>query len=336
MNLLEHQLEPYLQGVLRTEATERGVLFHRLTEAQVTYVSRQPVFAAFARSPAGVRIGLVTNSTFVDVTLSVPPADATVPNVALDVEVDGVVTTRSQPVPAGGAASFAQRLFEAPRDADEGLYREVCLYLPYHRPLVLERLDVDDHATVDPLPKPGRRLLMLGDSITQGAFASSGFASMATQLGRLLDMELLNQGLGGHMFDEQFVDVRLHFNPDVVVVAYGTNDWSVRTREQEQRHVSAFVGRVRRTFSPQRTAVVVVTPLWRHDGGRLGPGGTLADFSTGIAEAAAAVGGVQIIDGLRLVPQRGEYFSDGVHLNDTGSSLCAAGLFCEMRKAGIV
>jgi hypothetical protein len=335
MDLLEHQLEPYLQGVLRTEATERGVLFHRLTEAQVSYVSRQPVFAAFARSPAGVRMGLVTNASFVDVTLCVPPGDATVPTVALDVEVDGVVTTHAQPVPAEGMASFTMRLFEAPRDVDEGLCREVSVYLPYHRPVILEGLCVDDHATVDPLPRPARRLLMFGDSITQGAFASSGFASMATQLGRLLDMELLNQGLGGHMFDEQFVDAHLHFNPDVVVVAYGTNDWSMRTREQERRHVSAFVGRVRRTFSPQRTAVVVATPLWRHDGGRLGPGGTLADFCAGIAEAAAAVGGVQVIDGARLVPQRSEYFSDGVHLNDTGSSLCAAGLFCEMRKAGI-
>jgi hypothetical protein len=47
------------------------------------------------------------------------------------------------------------------------------------------------------------------------------------------------------------------------------------------------------------------------------------------------VHGVHVIDGFRLVPQRQEFFSDGVHPNEAGMLHAAVSLAVELRRAGL-
>ncbi len=156
------------------------------------------------------------------------------------------------------------------------------------------------------------------DSITQGMDARGPASIYTTQLARMLNAELLNVGVGGHIYDLDALDDELPFTPDLVTIAYGTNDWS-RGLSQDQiaRTVEDYLQRLTSTIA-RSARVFVLTPLWRHNGHETKAGGTLVEFSQAIANAAAGIEGVSVVDGTSLVPHRADLFADGTHPTDEG------------------
>ena len=70
------------------------------------------------------------------------------------------------------------------------------------------------------------KILFFGDSITQGytsEFPSLTYTNIVT---RELNAESVNQGIGAALFDATDLDEELPFSPEMVFVAYGTNDWA--------------------------------------------------------------------------------------------------------------
>ena len=45
--------------------------------------------------------------------------------------------------------------------------------------------------------------------------------SLPVQLARFFEMDLLNQGVGGYIFNARSLDEEISYQPDVVTVAYG-------------------------------------------------------------------------------------------------------------------
>lgn len=327
MNLVDNDILAYLSGALHVERFETGVLPHRMTPAQRAYTDKTERYVARARSAAGVQVAFVTDSPFVKLRMYLPATDSIkYRQAAVDVECDGVVTQHAVPTDERTEAFFDKQVLAA----DGGPMHTVRLYLPYHRPVHLQTIELASGARVEAVPRPGKRLLTVGDSITQGAFASSSYPTFAVQLARLLGMELLNHGLGGHCFDEHILDSDIDYEPDLVTVAYGTNDWTARTVDQLRAYEAAFVRKLRGVFPRERTRIVVVSPLWRADAADERLGGPLRAFCDAVLNVAAATGGVEVIDGWRLMPHRVGVFTDGVHPNDVGMPLYAINLYREL------
>ncbi|MBD3241862.1 MAG: hypothetical protein GF331_14835, partial [Chitinivibrionales bacterium] len=222
MNLIDKDIVPFLHGAIETERLETGMLPLRMTAAQLARADREERFVARARSAAGMQIAFITDSPSVHLRMHIPAVNSIRHSrVTVDIECDGWVRQQSVAVSDG-----EQALFDAPvvNGGDERM-RTVRLYLPYHRPVHIQAVEVARGARVEPLPRGPKRLLAIGDSITQGAYAGCAYTAYAVQLARLLDAELLNHGLGGHVFDEEILDEKLVYQPDLVTVAYGTNDW---------------------------------------------------------------------------------------------------------------
>ena len=59
------------------------------------------------------------------------------------------------------------------------------------------------------------------------------------------------------------LDGALGFTPDLITVAYGTNDWSCKPRDMLVRDAEECLDGVRRLW-PQ-VPLVVIGPLWRGD-----------------------------------------------------------------------
>ena len=76
----------------------------------------------------------------------------------------------------------------------------VTVYLPWFAKVVIRQVRLSDGACVLPVKK-SRRLLAFGDSITQGYTANFSSLSYVNQVARQLDVEVLNQGVGGYFFD---------------------------------------------------------------------------------------------------------------------------------------
>ncbi len=309
--LAECDLAPLLQGVVRHETEGDRVRLHRFTQRQIDAFSEREGWLIRCRCHAGSAIAMRTDTQRLHLKAQVYAGARQY--LGIDVEVDGMVL--------GGLRRETQTeqlddllldLTHLPRRP-----RQVRIWLPHSLPLGLTELLVDDDASVEPLPPAGCRLLTLGDSITQGMNAVSTFCTYPVQLARLLNAELLNQGVGGHVFAPHTLDPDLAFAPDIVTIAYGTNDWSSGiTPAVLAEKVLGYLQRLRTIWPAAH--LVLMSPIYRVAGEEQRACGTLRDVSRIIGQAAADVKGVTFIDGFSLLPHQPWYMPDGTHPNEAG------------------
>jgi hypothetical protein len=311
MNLLERDdLGELLTGCIRTEQTDSGLRFHRLTERQVAHFEEaNESWGVRANCSAGVQLKIVTDSRILDLTGRILPGARQY--AGLDVEVDGRVIGSHRFDASDETRDI--RLVEFSMRHE----REITVTFPQSAIPDLDALNVEDDASVRPQKRKHPRYLAIGDSITQGMDARGPASAYPVQLTRMLSAELLNLGVGGHIFDIDSLDADLPFAPDIVTVAYGTNDWSREiSREDIGETVTAYLTRLSEIYPD--ADIYVLTPIWRENGNEVRAGGTLVEFSSAIARAASTFGRVTIIDGTTLVPNRSDLLPDGTHPNDEG------------------
>lgn len=345
MNILEHNPKDYFHGMVDIYEGDDGVGLKRVTDLQmVHYEGCNDRWPLRARCNAGVTLVLKTDSKSLDLSFKV--VEGARQYLGLDVEVDGVLVrsvfvddylksggvtiTNNESGLAGvhseGEGVFVVRVFEYEAQKE----RTVRVFLPQSVGLVFRSVEVERGASVAVVEKPEKKLLCLGDSITQGMDAKHPMTAYATQLARLLDADLLNQGVGGHIFDADSFDAGLAFDADVVTVAYGTNDWNGgKTVSEIQENVSLYLEKVRARYPS--ADVFVLGPIWRTIGDEVRSGGTLWEFSDVILEKARAFGGVRCLDGLALVPHQEHLVPDGTHPNDEGFLHYALNLYRVMK-----
>ena len=321
MNLLERDdLGGLLTGCVRTEKTDSGLRFHRHTKRQVDHFEEaNEAWGIRANCAAGVQLSIVTDSRTLKLTGRM--LQGARQYAGLDVEVDGRVIG-SHRLDAGVETRTLSLTDFSMRHE-----REITVTFPQSAIPELDALEIEDDAEVRP-PKPkARRYLAIGDSITQGMDAKGPASAYPVQLAKLLNAEMLNLGVGGHIFDVDALDAELPFEPDIVTVAYGTNDWSREiTREDVAETVDVYLKRLSKMVPG--ADIFVITPIWRENGNDVRAGGTLVEFSSAIARAAAVFGNVTIIDGTTLVPNRSDLLPDGTHPNDEGFLYYAINLRC--------
>lgn len=346
MDILERLSGDYFEGVVGVERGRDGVRLKRVTDGQMGHYEgcndRWPLRAA---CNAGVGLVLRTDSKVLDLSFEVDRGARQY--LGLDVEVDGVVVRSvyiddfSKPdgititnnaqgkarVMLAEAGRFVIRLFEYA----EKVERTIRVYLPQSVALAFTGVEVDEGSCVKPIERPKRKLLCLGDSITQGMDSKSPMTAYTTQLARLLDAELLNQGVGGHVFDVDSFDETLAFDADIVTIAYGTNDWNGnKTVGDIETNVRAYLEKVIARYP--LADVYVLSPIWRTIGDEVRAGGNLWDFSQAILKVAQEFESVTCVDGLALMPHQEHLLPDGTHPNDEGFLHYALNLYRAIKK----
>ncbi|HAT09959.1 MAG TPA: hypothetical protein DCS97_05060, partial [Planctomycetes bacterium] len=283
-----------------------------------------PVWPRCARGCSGIELRLRTDATFIDLRLRL--WGDTRPRLGLDVEVDGRWQASWRDEAAPGV--LERRVFEI-QDRGETTLRTVRIHLPLGLEVAIEPLVLSPGARVEPVAPAKRRLLCLGDSITQGHKAGSSCATWADQLARLRGADLLNQGIAGHVWHPEFLGEVPEWHPDLVMVAYGINDWSRRTVSGDgipgriaARAVEG-LALLRRRIGTAR--LVVMTPLWCDFADQDRNGCTLADVRSALAQAARQAG-AEVIDGASILPPDPWWHADGLHPNDAGMTLIATRL----------
>lgn len=317
-------LIPCIRGTLTVERDARGLTPKRLTAAQYAHFAPNEAWSIRANCPAGVALCGRTASPWIELDLHFGPHCRGW--FALDVEVDGVLR---QTVREDGPPERWRGRIDLPGDGE----RAVRIALPLTCATTIASAAVADGAGFEPLEERRHRYLAIGDSITQGMTGSGMASSYAWRLADLLGADLLDQGIGGHIFDAASFDPTLGVEPDLVTIAYGTNDWSRGLgRDAIVAAGRGHLGAIRARFP--RVPIACLSPVWRS----LDDPARWADFvdcGRGILELASELEGVLPVDGLRLVPHREDRFVDGVHPNDGGFAEYAGALHQALVAAGV-
>lgn len=191
--------------------------------------------------------------------------------------------------------------------------KRVTIYLPHLVEIEFSNIAMD--ATFEPTPDYAKRILCLGDSITQGMNAVRPSSSYPVLLSRFWDASLLNLGIGGDVFNSEHLDA-LPFEPDAIFIAYGTNDWG-KEKPDLIESVRLYLSKLTSLFSCKK--IYGLLPLWRADWKDTHACGSFADLNQALRDVYADYPVVTVLDGAKLVPNFPLYYGDEwVHPNDEG------------------
>ena len=201
--------------------------------------------------------------------------------------------------------------------------KDIIIYLPADATVELRNCEIDGAYTP---AKKNEKVLWLGDSITQGYGPLRSAMTYVSVANRILNYDIINQGIGGYIYDKKSLMKMDGYTPDKIIVALGTNQFGCETMKDVEEYYETLTGLY------GETPVLCVTPLWRGDV----PDGfpTLQRFCENVKKIAGKYPNVKIVDGFTLVPHLPEYFRDNLHPNALGCETYGRNLVEEIRKLG--
>ncbi|NLW49606.1 MAG: SGNH/GDSL hydrolase family protein [Candidatus Brocadiaceae bacterium] len=211
--------------------------------------------------------------------------------------------------------------------------RHCTLYLPQSRPCHVRTVGLSEGASFAPaaaLPV----LLALGDSITQGMDSVHPGLTFPAVAGRRLGMTVHNGGVGGWIFDVGSLPEPPVPAPALVLVAFGTNDFSNGLTPEP---AGPYLEQVRR-FYPE-APVAVLEPLWRSayggETGRNAAGRTLSEYRAALRDVVAGFQGVQLVRMEWQLPPGDAFLEDGLHPTTAGHMVLGENVARALAAAGL-
>lgn len=205
-----------------------------------------------------------------------------------------------------------------------------CIYTPVGAMVRFSRFSLGDFS---PVPAPPRKLLIVGDSISQGLFGTHPSLSAAARLSRELDADLLNASIGGDCFRPGLIPEDLPWRPDAIVVELGTNDFCfIKDRKTIEENVRGFFCDLDERFS--HVPCVVVSPFWMTDWDELTDGRpAYTEWLKGLLqEICDRVVYLHFLDGFQVIPHEYRNFCDSTHPSDDGFAAMASAIGSELKK----
>ncbi len=161
-------------------------------------------------------------------------------------------------------------------------------------------------------PVPEREyLLVLGDSIAQGFVTGDPALSWPARLARDLDLDLLNQSLGGQVFQPgTLLGLSRVVSPKLIVVALGENyRYEPCTERLVSRDVRNYLSDVARSWP--KADIYVCTPLWHDE--EASPSHALSCWQqvpSVLRANASAHDRMVLVDGQRLLDHNDYFLAD--------------------------
>lgn len=196
-------------------------------------------------------------------------------------------------------------------------WKLVQIYLPVDCHIAIKNLNFNGgYRTVK---DKGQKLLIIGDSITQGYGPFMSGASYVNSLQRKTGYNIIAQGIGGLPFKDCAL-YKGEYEPDKIMVFLGTNYYECDSYDYENEAIN-FFKKLNQLWGDKQ--IIYVSPLWRDND-------VIWDrfiWCTKIAKREASkYENITTIDGFDLVPNVNECFVDKIHPNAYGAELLATNL----------
>ena len=310
MKFSNKSLFKHIKGACYYEI-ENGYLYpYHYSKAQFDYFAREEYDWGWrwrAHFQSCMRIELITTST--EISLDYFVKEYSSDHCTFDLYVDGVAVAVHPISDKRGRITFTLK---------EGQKR-VTIYLPCDCQMGIKRFTIN--GTYKSVKSRGKRLRIIGDSITQGYGPFMSGVAYANILQRLTGYDILAQGIGGYRFEPQDLMRVDGFEPDRIMVFLGTNYYEPMESYDYKQAVEDFFVKLKELYKD--IPILTVLPLWRNNN---------VDFERfewcreTIRQACREHEGIYVVDGFELVPNIDECFVDKIHPNAYGCQLLAENL----------
>ena len=321
MKFSANSLKKLIKGACYYEIDRGYVTPYKFSKKQIDSMEREgfdPFWRERAVFTAGIRLEIKTDSSYIsfDYKSSMGTSLCDRSN-SLDVWVNGELYSVLHLEKAKGNVKI---------DLPKG-EKHVAIYLPNDCRFSVKSLTIDGY--YKSVKDKGQRVLVIGDSITQGYGPMFSSGSYFNELQRMTGYNMLNQGIGGYRcepVDLMYVD---GFEPDKIVTFLGTN-WYEHLAYDYEGATRDFYKRLTELYPDKQ--ILAVSPIWRCDDSL---DRERFDWCRGIVKRECAKHeNITFVEGYSLIPNVEDCFCDKVHPNEYGCYMIAKNLHKEMKKIG--
>ena len=284
--------------------------FHRMTPQQRLILKNSQDFAMKATATSGIKFEFTTDAAALRLA-GIFSEGSSRKYAFFDITVNGILSAH-----IGYDDYTIQPEFDFKIPLDSKLNR-IAIYFPCLTKTAIKSFEFIGAGTVEPVRK-SHTIICYGDSITQGYDAVYPSFAYTNLLADALDAEIFNKAIGGEVFNPQFGAAPDNIRPDLITVAYGTNDWRKgTTAESLKQNAAGFFAGIARNYPD--VPLVALLPIWRKDMMDTCPAGNLESAIAVLRELYATLSNVTVVEGMPLVPHLPEFFADSyLHPNDSG------------------
>lgn len=321
MNLNLSQIRDITTGAVRIEEIDNNIHFYRFTKQQEElYKNRSEDFYKKTFSTSAVQMRFRTNSQTLFLRTEITGGSSRT-YFAFDVfvndeKIDTLDNFSDKELPRD-YTTVAFELGEFSKEFCLGTgEKEVRIYFPWSVKAILKEFIIDDDSFIKPV-KPSKKMLCFGDSITHGYDALYPSNKYITKLADMLNAAEYNKAIGGEIFFPELASTKENFEPDLITVAYGSNDWNRCTKEEFTRNCKDFFSNLNNSYPNSR--IFVITPIWRKEMNEIRQFGEFKNIEKIIEKQAEEFENISVVQGFEFVPQNENLFADlRLHPNDKG------------------
>lgn len=288
------QIQKLTVGAVEIDQTADGIYFYKMKKCQVeAFYALSEILGFRAKTTTGIRLDFETDSKYL--------AFEVKSGGRFEYLIDGVYQG-TVPITDGCAK------------IDLAAPCRVTHCFPSHEVGVIDNVELSNGANAV-RHQFDKKALFIGDSITQGWNSGIDTLSYAYRTSFALNFDSVIQGVGGAYYHAStFADSG--FEPDVVIVSYGTNDVNhFKTQGEMIEQLRSYLGKVKETYASSK--IYAISPIWVSGGSEEKRMGNLWECYELIAKEIEALS-INHIRGLDLVPHDPLCFADELHPNATG------------------
>lgn len=316
MKLSGKTLKRLVKGAVYFEISKGYLFCSRYSKKQIDYMAREEYDWGWrwrATFSGGIRLEFITDSE--NISFDYLASDMHERSNTVDLYVDGVLKS---------VYKIGDRLKGKIQYSLPSGEKKITIYYPCECLFKIKNFTLD--GGYKSVKDKGKRVLVIGDSITQGAGPEISSSAYLHALQRKTGYTILGQGVGGYRYEAPDLMKVDGFEPDKIIVFLGTNyyekDCLERCGYDYEKGVKDFYKRLNELYPS--APVLAVTPLWRNNGVNMQ---RLIWCIDKIKSVCSQYENVRVADGFELVPNVDECFSDGVHPNSYGSTLLCENLY---------
>lgn len=322
MILSAEQLKLIAKGVEYWEdGPEGGLIPRRFCKAQEEVYSSHEAYFLRTRATSGVRLECRTDASALEMTLRAFAGSAK-DWYGIDLKVDGALWGHFE-----GTLQESDRIHWS-QSLPHG-EKQVSVYLPCLTGVEILEVCLENATLLEPIAY-AEKILVMGDSITQGYSAHFPSMTYVAQMTAHRNADYLNQAIGGETFHPEIL-TPLDWKPTMAIIAYGSNDWALKDRQRTNDDCAAFLKRFHDLYPELPT--VVLTPVWRADAPtRRNDDFQLEEVDGIIRKIAAQYSNMQVINGWELNPGIKELLDDVAHPTELGFTIYAKRLAAALEQ----